>query len=333
MKVGEPGMRAGGRVVSLIASATEMVSALGQGDRPVGRSHECDYPEAVRALPVCTGPEIDTEGGSAEIDRDVKALVGKALSVYWVDGELLKRLEPDVILTQSQCEVCAVTRRDLERAVGDWVDSAVRIVSLEPNALADVWADIGRVAEALGVPDRGAKLMGRLRRRTAAIAETAKRGKRRPTVACIEWIEPLMAAGNWVPELVEMAGGINLFGAAGKHAPWMTFEALKAADPEIVLVLPCGFDIARSTREMPALTARPGWTELRAVRDGRVFIADGNQYFNRPGPRLVDSLEILAELLHPELFRFHHEGTGWVRLRPIPTRRHGEGPHRDNASR
>ena len=147
----------------------------------------------------------------------------------------------------------------------------------------------------------------------SAIAEQAQALPSRPTVACIEWIDPLMAAGNWMPELVEMAGGVNLFGEAGKHSPWMTWEQLVARDPDVILVLPCGFDIARSRRDLPVLTGRPEWPRLRAVRDGRVFLADGNQYFNRPGPRLVESLEILAELLHPEAFRFGHEGTGWQR--------------------
>jgi iron complex transport system substrate-binding protein len=148
--------------------------------------------------------------------------------------------------------------------------------------------------------------MGGIERRAAALPE-------RPRLACIEWIEPLMSASNWMPELVAMAGGINLFGEAGRHSPWMDFGALEAADPDIILIMPCGFDIPRAQAEMGALTSRPAWRDLRAVREGQVVIADGNQYFNRPGPRLVDSLEILAEILHPETFRFGHEGTGWVR--------------------
>jgi iron complex transport system substrate-binding protein len=147
-----------------------------------------------------------------------------------------------------------------------------------------------------------------------AIEQRARSLPRKPTVACIEWIDPLMAAGNWMPELVEMAGGINLFGIAGRHSPWMTWEELRAKDPDVIVVLPCGFDIPRTRQEMPALTQQPGWPALRAVRDGRVFLADGNQYFNRPGPRLADSLEILAQLLHPSVFMFSHKGTGWQLL-------------------
>lgn len=299
------------RIVSLIASATEIVCALGFEDQLVGRSHECDYPKSVRRLPVCTEPKFDPDGTSYEIDQRVKAIVQESLSVYRVDGEKLRDLEPDVIVTQAQCEVCAVSLREVERTVCAWLRSCPKLVSLTPNALADVWADIERVAEALDARDAGAELIDRLQRRMAAVAEKARSLPDRPTVACIEWIDPLMAAGNWMPELVEMAGGVNRFGEAGKHSPWMTWEQLCGRDPDVILVLPCGFDITRSRREMHLLMGRPEWPRLKAVRAGRVFLCDGNQYFNRPGPRLVESLEILAELLHPGALAFGHEGTGW----------------------
>jgi iron complex transport system substrate-binding protein len=301
------------RIVSLIASATEIVCALGCEEMLVGRSHECDFPASVRRLPVCTEPKFNVEGNSRQIDRDVKALLRDSLSVYRVDADQLAALEPDVIVTQAQCEVCAVSLRDVERAVCSWLRACPKLVSLVPDALADVWADIERVAEALNIRDRGADLIAKLQSRIEAIASRAKSLSHRPTVACIEWIDPLMAAGNWVPELVEMAGGVNLFGQAGKHSPWMTFEELVAADPDIIVVLPCGFDIERSRRELPALAEKEEWPRLRAVRDERVFLADGNQYFNRPGPRLAESLEILAELFHPLVFQFGHQGTGWQR--------------------
>jgi iron complex transport system substrate-binding protein len=299
------------RIVSLIASATEIVCDLGFADELVGRSHECDYPEAVKRLPVCTAPKFNTEGTSYEIDHRVKAIVQESLSVYRVDGELLRALEPDVIVTQAHCEVCAVSLREVERTVCAWLSRCPKLVSLMPNSLADVWKDIELVAEALDARDRGAELIVRLQARIEAIAAKARALSDRPTVACIEWIDPLMAAGNWVPELVQGAGGMCLFGEPGKHAPWMTWEQLVERDPDIIVVLPCGFDIARSQCELHLLTERPN---LRAVRDGRIFVADGNQYFNRPGPRLVESLEILAELLHPRAFAFGHEGTGWVRI-------------------
>lgn len=302
------------RVVSLIASATEIVCALGFENKLVGRSHECDYPPSVRQLPVCTAPRFDVHGPSADIDRRVRDARREALSVYRVDVETLRRLRPDAIVTQSQCEVCAVSLRDVEQAVGDWLDSRPRVVSLRPDALADVWNDIRLVADTLGAPQRGTELVERLRGRMDGIAGRARSLAPRPTVACVEWIDPLMASGNWMPELVEMAGGVNLFGEAGQHAPRLTWEQLAAADPEVILVLPCGFDIARACQDMPVLTGKPGWSGLRAVRQGRVYLLDGNQYFNRPGPRLAESLEILAESLHPDAFRFGHEGAGWQRL-------------------
>lgn len=304
------------RVVSLIPAATEIVYALDCGERVVGRSHECDYPDDVRSRPVCTAAKLDAAGPSAEIDRRVKAIVAEALSVYRVDEALLERLAPDLILTQTQCEVCAVSFAEVEQAVAAWSGTAPAIVSLAPGTLEEVWADIDRVARALGVAARGQALVAELERRAAAIAAAAAPAsgtESPPTVACIEWIEPLMAAGNWVPQLVEMAGGADLFGEAGRHAPWMTWDQLRRADPEVIVVMPCGFDIARSRHELGALVERPGWAELGAVGAERVFITDGNQYFNRPGPRLVESLEILAEILHPSLFHFGHEGAGWVR--------------------
>jgi iron complex transport system substrate-binding protein len=302
------------RIVSLIASSTEIVCALGCEDWLVGRSHECDFPESVKRLPICTATKFVTDGTSYEIDQRVKAILQEGLSVYRVDAAKLNQLRPDIIITQTQCEVCAVSLRDVEAAVCELIDSMPQIVSLQPNALADVWADIMRVAEALGVHERGRTLAQQLLQRMAAIAEAAQTLPNRPSVACIEWIEPLMAAGNWMPELVQMAGGINLFGEAGKHSPWMTWEQFCEKDPDIILVLPCGFDISRTRQEMPVLMQKPEWPQLQAVRNRRVFLADGNQYFNRPGPRLVESLEILAEILHPEIFSFGHTKTGWQLL-------------------
>src|SRR4051812_42008737 len=240
------------RIVSLIASATEIVAALGLEDRLVGRSHECDYPESVKRLPVCTSPKFAVTGSSADIDRRVKETLQSGSSVYAVDARLLDGLRPDVIVTQAQCEVCAVSLRDVEVAVAG-MTSRPKIVSLNPNSLADAWEDIRAVAAACGVPDRGERLVADCRGRMRAVAERV-RGRPRPTVACIEWVEPLMAAGNWVPELVELAGGVNLFGEAGKHSPWMTWEDLVQRDPDVLVVMPCGFDLPRTKEELPALT-------------------------------------------------------------------------------
>jgi iron complex transport system substrate-binding protein len=300
------------RIVSLIASATEIVCALGFEDALVGRSHECDFPESVKRLPVLTAPKLDVSAPSREIDARVKSLVEDALSVYRVDAEKLRALAPDVIVTQTQCEVCAVSERDVVAALEGWTGARPVVVSCLPNALADVWEDMARVAAALGAPERGRELARRSRERMDAVAARV-RDEPRARVACIEWIDPLMSAGNWVPELCELARAECLFGEAGKHSPWMTIEELAAKDPDAIAVLPCGFDIERTRREMPALVGRPEWPRLRAVREGRVFLCDGNQYFNRPGPRLVESLEILAEVLHPRVVHFGREGEGWVR--------------------
>jgi iron complex transport system substrate-binding protein len=296
------------KIVSLIASATEIVCALGFEDDLVARSHECDHPPSVTRLPAVTSPKFPTDGTSYEIDQRVKAILAEALSVYRVDAEALQRLAPDVIVTQTQCEVCAVSARDVEAALCSFVGSRPRVVSLEPNALADVWKDILRVASALGAEARGRRLVEDLRGRLDAVAARVA-GRPRPKVACIEWIDPLMAGGNWVPELVDLAGGENLFGEAGKHSPWMSLDDLVARDPDVIVVLPCGFDVPRTRGEMKVLEGNPTWRGLRAVREGRVFLADGNQYMNRPGPRVVESAEIFAEILHG--CDYGHRGRGF----------------------
>jgi iron complex transport system substrate-binding protein len=287
------------RIVSLISSATEIVWALGEFDALVGRSHECDYPEHVKELPVCTRPTISVSGDSREIDSLVKDRLRSALSVYEVFPDVLERLQPTHIITQTQCEVCAVSLKDVEEALAAGLSCSPEVVPLNPNSLSDVWDDMRRVSRALGIVERGESVIEELKARMCAISRRALSDGNRPTVACIEWLEPLMAAGNWVPELVEMAGGVNLFGEAGKHSPWMSWEQLVSADPDVIVIMPCGWDAARTEPEMHWLTDRPEWGRLRAVRNSRVHLTDGNQYFNRPGPRLVESLEILAGILHP----------------------------------
>lgn len=299
------------RIVSLIPSGTEIVCALGFEAQLVGRSHECDFPISVERLPVCSEPKISIDGSSAELDRRVKEVLQNALSVYKIHQDVLQRLQPDVIVTQSQCEVCAVSLADVERATCQLFDAAVHVVGLEPNGLADVFRDIEQVAQTLGVPERGAHLVASMKTRMAQIAQKARQATNQPTVVCVEWLDPLMAAGNWMPTLVKMAGGYNLLGRADEHSPWLQWEDILASDPDIIVLLPCGFGIERTRRELCTLTARPAWLSLKAVRNHRVYLTDGNQYFNRPGPRLVESLEILAELFHPTLFNFGHQGTGW----------------------
>ena len=302
------------RVVALLPSATEIVAALGCASRLVGRSHECDHPPSVESLPICTRPRVELGGSSAEIDASVRDAVKDAVAIYEVLEDQLRSLAPDVIVTQSQCEVCAVSFEEVEAMVASWSGRAVALVSLEASTLADVYDDIMRVAEVLGVSEGGHDLVTAMTDRAMAVAGLAKEIGVSPRVACIEWSEPLMAAGNWIPEMVSMAGGRNLFGEVGAHAPALAWEELLEADPEVVIFMPCGFDLKRTISEVETFLARPGWKDLAAVRAGRVYATDANAYFNRPGPRLTDSLEMLAEILHPSVFKFGHEGAGFRRV-------------------
>jgi iron complex transport system substrate-binding protein len=301
------------RIISLLPSATEIVAALGFADHLVGRSHECDFPPGVEKLPVCSSTKIPARGTSDEIDQRVKEIVGEGLSVYRVDVDRLRELQPDFILTQTQCAVCAVTPRDLEQALCSWTGAQPAMVSLEPNDLNDVWNDFRRVGEALGVRLRAEELIGALTKRLAAIREEA-RELPRSTVAAIEWLKPLMAGGNWMPELIEIAGGSSLFAKPGEHSDWLGWTTLIEADPEVILLLPCGFKIAQTIRDLNLLTENPAWANLRAAKEGRVYLIDGHHFFNRPGPRLIESTEIVAEILHPDRFSFDHRGTGWIQI-------------------
>lgn len=299
------------RVVSLIASATEIVCALDAGCDMVGRSHECDFPETVLALPHLTAPKFHDAKSSLAIDKAVKTLVEQGLAVYEVDAARLESLQPDVIVTQDQCEVCAVSLADVEAAVCQWTGQAATVLSLRPHTLDDVLGDIGRVGAVIGRTPQAEVLVASLRARLAAIAEEVH-GKCRPRVAFIEWIEPLMSCGHWVPELTEIAGGISVFGEPGETSPWITHGELAAADPDVIVIAPCGYDIGASMAEYGTLTRRPDWRQLRAVKTGRVCIADGNAFFNRPGPRVVETAEILAAILHSAPRFMHHWGVSYI---------------------
>jgi len=280
------------RIVSLLPSATEIVCALGFQGALVGRSHECDFPKGVERLPVCTAPKVGGADTRA-IHASVSAILQDDISVYRVDSDLLRKLQPTHIVTQIQCEVCAVSLKDVEAAIADWTGIAPKLIPLNPQSLDDVFDDIRRTAAALGTD--GQSLVNAMRSKIQAIA--AFQHAQKPRVVIIEWIEPLMVAGNWMPALVAMAGGIDVLGADGQPSAWITWDDLVAADPDILIVAPCGFRIEDSQRDLHLLSSNPKWRSLRAVRDENVFIVDGNQFFNRPGPRLVESLEILAEIV------------------------------------
>lgn len=302
------------RIVSLIPSATEIVAALGLTDAIVGRSHECDYPPEIQDRPVCTQARLNSAASSAKIHQDVTELLQSALSIYQIRTDVLEQLQPTHIITQDQCDVCAVSLKEVEEAVASLTHSQPQIISLQPNVLADVWADIERVADALKVDSR--RLVEDLECRIK-ICEQKIKGlslTELPKVACIEWTDPLMTAGNWIPELVTLAGGQPLFSTGGQPSPQIKWENLVVIDPDIIVFMPCGFDLNRTRQEVQVLTQLPEWQNLHAVQTGRVYITDGNSYFNRPGPRLVDSQEILAELLHPEIFQYGYKGTAWEPL-------------------
>ena len=278
------------RIVSLIPSATDIVCALGAGDQLVGRSHECDYPADVTGLPALTRPRLPLTGGSAAIDEAVSRALTDGIAVYEVDLDLLARLAPDVIVTQDQCEVCAASLAQVEEAVCAVLPTRPKIVSLKPASLADAYDDVRRVAAAL---ERDADPV------VAAMQLWIERPARVPTpprVAFLEWVVPLMGPGLWTPELIEVTGGLSILGDKGRHTVKRPPEALAEAAPDILIVAPCGYDIATSLKELDLLTALPGWAGIPAVRAGRVAIADGNAYFNRPGPRLADSAEILRDI-------------------------------------
>ncbi|HEY9614349.1 cobalamin-binding protein [Allocoleopsis sp.] len=297
------------RIVSLLPSATEIVAALGLTDAIVGRSHECDYPAEIQNRPVCTEAQLNSEKPSAQIDADVRDLVQKALSIYNIKLDVLEELKPTHIVTQDQCDVCAVNFAEVEKAVAELTHSQPQIISLQPQVLSDVWADIERVGTTLGIESQ--PLLAQLHSRVEACKEKVQGLSKRPSVVALEWTDPLMSSGNWIPELVELAGGLPLLSVPGQHSPYLEWDTLLRADPEVIIIMPCGFDLERTRKETQLLEQHPEWSSLQAVRMGTVFITDGNAYFNRPGPRLVDSLEILAEILHPDSFDFGYRGTGW----------------------
>ena len=287
------------RIVSLLPSSTEIVCALGLRERLVGVSHECDYPADVAGLPTLTEPKLDPRGTSGDIDLRVREIVQEGLSIYRLKTDTLQELQPDVIVTQDQCEVCAVSLSEVENAVRSFLTLDVSVVSLRPGKLSDIWADIRNIAEAAGRQKNAEKLIRNLQGRLQKVKEKT-RHMRRPRVACLEWLNPLMVAGNWIPELVDIAGGEYSLVDAGAHTPPITWDVLAAYRPEVLIITPCGFPIPQSQLNLPQLMAHPLWQTLPAVQKNRVYVADGNAYYNRPGPRIAESAEILAEMLHPE---------------------------------
>ena len=300
------------KIVSLLPSATEIVAALGLAENLVGRSHECDWPVGLADLPVLTQPKMNPLADAAIIDRDVRALVEDGTSVYKLDADTIRALAPDFVVTQSQCELCAVSLGEVEQALQDWVGAPKpELVSLEPMTLADVATDITKVATALDIAPKGAALVQEMADGFAALRAKTQNLPRQK-LFFMEWTAPLMGAGNWMPETIAAAGGDVVLGKSGAHSPTVTWADIAAADPDVVIVGPCGFSIERAAEEMTALADAPEYRALRAVQNGAVYLVNGNHFFNRPGPRLLQSARIIAEILHPSEFTPDNRGSGWV---------------------
>jgi iron complex transport system substrate-binding protein len=299
-------MAATQRIVSLISSATEILYLLGLGKRVVGISHECDFPpKKIARLPRLTRSLVESAASSHAIDDHVRALATNQSALYTIDVEQLAALAPDLIITQAQCDVCAVRFEDVAAAVRD--TPALRntqILALNPQSIHDVFDDIKRIGEATGVLERADGQLTTLLARVLAVQLLIGRATRSeiPRVACLEWIDPPMLAANWMPEMIQMSGGEPGFTVANRHSTYANWRQIVDYDPQVVVIMPCGFDLERAIIEAQVLPTFALWSQLAAVREGRVFAVDGNAYFNRSGPRLVDSVEILAHLFHPDLF-------------------------------
>lgn len=292
----------GMRIVSLLPSATEMLFALGLGDQVVAVTHECDYPPEARAKPHLTRSRLRPDMTSGEIDAAVSAEIGSdAHSLYTIDRELLARLAPDLIVTQALCEVCAVDYDEVLDAVKA-LPKRPEVINLEPTSLGDVLSDIARLGEATGQREAAGRLLADLNARIERVRARVARTRRRPRVGFLEWLDPLFCGGHWNPELVELAGGEDGIGRKGQDSVRISWERVRLFAPEVLVISCCGFSEERARQDLPTIEALPGYAELPAVRAGRVHVVDGASYFSRPSHRLVDSLELLARLVHPRLF-------------------------------
>lgn len=303
------------RIVSLLPSTTEIAFALGLGDQVVAVTHECDYPPEARKLPIITASALDhSSASSEEIDTAVRGQLRDGISIYTLDETMLDELHPDLILTQALCDVCAVSFGSVEQAVAG-LETEPQLLSLEPTSLEGIFGTILAVGNCTGRREAALSVVDALRKRVEAVRLRASEATLKPRVACLEWFDPPFGPGHWLPELVELAGGKAGLGRAGEPSQRISWGDVIAFAPEVIVLTPCGFDLERTLREAAEiLPHRMGWSALPAVRAGRVYAVDGNSYFSRPGPRIVDSLELLARLVHPELFEGWGPGDGAQRV-------------------
>lgn len=283
------------RVISLLASGTEIICALGAGDALVGRSHECDNPEWVRKLPSCTRPAFDVSMSSGKIDAEVRRRLKQHEPLYHVDSDLIRELHPDLLITQEHCEVCAVTPKDVQRTGCDILASEV--LALSAGTVDGIFDGVMSIARSMDLQSEGEELVAKMRSGIRAVTD-AVRDRPMPTVVMLEWTDPIFSMGNWGPELVEAANGNVLLGEKGQFSTAIHWNDVRNADPDFLIIAPCGYDLGRTMRELPLLEALPGWRQLKSVRAGAVALADGNRYFNRSGTTIVDTVEIIAEILH-----------------------------------
>jgi iron complex transport system substrate-binding protein len=311
------------RIVSLLPSATEIVCALGLDDQLVGVTHECDFPPSVLGLPKVTKTLIPMDASSSDIDRLVRDRLGAQSALYTLDMEALERLQPDLIVTQALCDVCAVAQEEVRDAACR-LPSVPRVINLEPETLEEVLECIRDVAVATRVERRADAVIASLRARVEIVKARTTRLRHRPRVALLEWLDPPFSTGHWNPELVRLAGGEDGLGREGEKSVTLRWEQVIAWQPEVVLISCCGFTAERTMREIGILRDVPGWEDVPAVRDGRVYVTDGASYFSRPGPRLVDSLELLAHVIHPDVYPLPE----WIAL-PIRLVEHAGAARRE----
>ena len=304
-------------IASLLPSATEICFKLELADRLVGISHECDYPAEARTRTVLTRANVDAGAPSTAIHQQVGARLSRGLALYDIDEEQLARLAPDVILTQDTCAACAVSLPDVAQAVANLTSKPVEILSLAPQSLRDVLECIRSVGKATKSEPEATALVGAMRDRLDNVRRRTE-SLSRPRTVVIEWIDPPMVAGHWTPLLIRMAGGDPVLGHDGAPTRATTWEAIAAADPDVVLLAPCGFRVQQTLAELPALYANPTFAGLRAVREGRVVVIDGNAYFNRPGPRLVESAQLAAAAIHPKALGTDQSADDLVRIDKAP---------------
>jgi len=306
------------RIVSLLASGTEIVCGLGAGKDLVGRSHECDNPDWIKRLPICTWPAFDVEMSSRAINAEVSRRIRANEPLYYIDAELIARLDPDLLITQEHCDVCAVTPRDVAR--DGCQDLARQALALSAGTVRGIYDGIFAVGNAIDGVAAARGLVADIQQNIDNVHRAVRR-KSAPTVVALEWTDPVFPMGNWGPELVEAANGKLLLGKKGEHSQVTSWARVREADPAFLIVAPCGYNLSRSMREIPILEALPGWFELSAVKNGRVAFADGNKFFNRSGPTIADTVEIIAEIVHGCRLQRRWEGSAWQRYTPVEKKR------------